>query len=252
MKISNLSTCSNKVTFNGYDAIPLKGFYMQGLTKTVEQNIFNEIKAIAEKEKLELYLNLNNKKILKSIPKIFDKDSTLSIWAQDNKAFVENFRGKQILWNLKEKILPPSELSVLGNYETNIAKFMPRGGDYYLGYNNNNEKWLLINGFHVANQNSFEQFGDEPTESILCKIFGIKSENIFKLNVFGTDLDEIVRPIGYPYILVNDYSKSATMLNEMREAYPEANESYNLISDYIENKIESEKSLKLNTDYICK
>ena len=252
MKISNLSTYSNKVTFKGYDAIPLKGFYMQGLTETVEQNIFNEIKTIAKKENLELYLNLNNKKILKSMPEFFEKDLTLSIWAQDNKAFVENSSGKQILWNLKEKKLPPSELSVLGSYETNIAQFMPRGGDYYLGYKGNNEKWLLINGYHVANQKSFEQFGDEPTEDILRQIFEIKPENIFKLNVFGTDLDEIVRPIGFPYILVNDYSKSATMLNKMKEAYPEANESYDLMSDYIKNKIKSEKALKLDPDYICK
>ena len=153
---------------------------------------------------------------------------------------------------LKRKKMPPSELSVLGSYETNIAQFMPRGGDYYLGYKGNNEKWLLINGFHVANQKSFEQFGDEPTEDILRQIFEIKPENIFKLNVFGTDLDEIVRPIGFPYILVNDYSKSAIMLNKMKEAYPEANESYDLMSDYIKNKINSEKALKLDPDYICK
>ena len=252
MKISNLPTYNNKVTFKGYDAIPLKGFYMQGLTETVEQNIFNEMKAIAEKENLELYLNLNNKKILKSIPKIFEKDPTLSIWAQDNKAFVENSKGKQILCNSKEKILPSSKLSVLGDYETNIAPFMPRGGDYYLGDTENNEKWLLINGFHVANKNSFKKFGDEPTADILCKIFGVKPENIFKLNIFGADLDEVVRPIGFPYILVNDYSKSEIMLNKVKEAYPEAKESCDLMSDYIKNKMESEKALKLDPDYICK
>ena len=252
MKVSNLSIYSNKVTFNGYDAIPLNGFYMQGLTKTVEQNIFNEMKAIAEKEKLELYLNPNNKKISNSMPKFFEIDPTLSIWAQDNKAFVENYRGKQILCSSKEKILPSSEHIVLGNYETNIAKFMPRGGDYYLGYKGNNEKWLLINGFCVADKNSFEQIGDNPTEDILCKIFGIKPENIFKLNIFGNDLDEIVRPIGFPYILVNDYNKSAAMLNKMKEAYPEANESYDLMNDYIKNRMASDEDLKLDPDYICK
>ena len=137
MKISNLPVQNNKISFNGYDTIPLKGFYMQGLTKSVEQNIFKEMKTIAEKENLALFLNLNNKKILTDIPDIKKRDATLSVWAQDNKAFVENYSGKQILWKLKEKMLPGNELSVLGDFNPNVENFMPRGGEYYIGYKNN-------------------------------------------------------------------------------------------------------------------
>lgn len=79
---------------------------------------------------------------------------------------------------------------------------MPRGGNYYLGYKPEGEKWLLINSMSITDEKSFDTFGDTPTKKHLCELFDVKPENIYVINEFTSDLDEYVRPIRFPNILV--------------------------------------------------
>ena len=185
----------NQINFSGYDAIPLQGIYMQGLTNAQEQKIFKEMKIITKEEGLDLFLNQNNKKIEKNIIDDSYIDDRLSIWAQDNKAFVKNKDGKNILWNAKESVL--TNIFPFNEYKINSKKYMPRGGNYFLGFDND-KKWMLINSLEIYEDDSFIKFGDKPTIKHLSNLFDVSPENIFTIDEFSCDLDEIVRPIGYP------------------------------------------------------
>ena len=104
--MNNLSLNNkNNISFKGYDVRPLKGLYVQGFCKPDELKIFSELKSIAKQEKFNLVFNQNNTKLSKNIDKqqLQNFDKTLSIWGQDNKAFLINkcerydVRGKRIL-----------------------------------------------------------------------------------------------------------------------------------------------------------
>ena len=49
-----------QLVFNGYDVMPLKGIYMQGLVSPAELQIFKEMKSISAKEGFDLFVNQNN------------------------------------------------------------------------------------------------------------------------------------------------------------------------------------------------
>ena len=229
----------NQINFSGYDAIPLQGIYMQGLTNAQEQKIFKEMKIITKEEGLDLFLNQNNKKIEKNIIDDSYIDDRLSIWAQDNKAFVKNKDGKNILWNAKESVL--TNIFPFNEYKINSKKYMPRGGNYFLGFDND-KKWMLINSLEIYEDDSFIKFGDKPTTKHLSNLFDVSPENIFTIDEFSCDLDEIVRPIGYPYILVNDYSKSLKNIENMKKEFPNNDKIYNRLKTNILRNLNFEKS----------
>ena len=54
---------NNKITnisFKGYDAIPLKAIYMQGIRKRAEKCIFREMKKVLQEEGVDLFVNSSN------------------------------------------------------------------------------------------------------------------------------------------------------------------------------------------------
>ena len=97
-----------QLVFNGYDVMPLKGIYMQGLVSPAELQIFKEMKSISAKEGFDLFVNQNNHSITTKQNTKIQKDNKLSIWAQDNKAFIKNKIGIQ-----KNLFLTISHLSMI-------------------------------------------------------------------------------------------------------------------------------------------
>lgn len=244
MNISNQTGLS----FQGYDVLPLRALYMQGIRKRGEVNIFREMKRIAQIEGLELYLNQDGQNIVKDFGKISGLSKHLPIWGQDNKAFVVNKNGKTILWNSKEYSINPEGLGELGDYKIDEKPYMPRGGDYYLGYKPNGEKWLLINGFSIYDKKSFKDFGDLPTKKILYDLFDVKPKNVITINSFSSDLDEFVRPIGFPYILVNDYNLSLENLEKMKNKFPNSHEPYIELKKFLTEKLNQVQSSQVEND----
>ena len=223
---------------------------MQGMRNRGEINIFREIRSVMQKEGLDIFINNTNKGM--SDRYVTDEkliDRALSIWGQDRKAFVVNKHGKQLLCNSKEAVMPQEALGELSDFKINAATYMPRGGDYYIGYKKDGEKWLLCNGYSIYDRKAFARFKDNPTYDILTEIFDVKPENIHKINIFGEDLDEVVRPIGYPYILVNDYYKSLLNLDEMLKAYPK---NFYLYSQLQTHLIKQLKNAPKSAEEICK
>lgn len=207
------------LSFHGYDAIPLKGIYMQGLATQGEREIYKEMSDMCKKEGIDLFVNENNTEITNTLQGK-TPDENLSIWAQDNKAFVENKYGKSILWNAKEKVL--EKLGELSSYKVFTPQNTPRGGNYFIGYNDDGEKWLLINSQSMYDDRTFNRFGDDAKIERCEKLFDVKPQNIIKIREFLGDIDEYIRPIGFPYILVNDYQKSLENLEKMHKEFPQS------------------------------
>ena len=230
---------NSNISFKGYDVMPLRGFLMQGFCDDGVK-IFHEIKNIAQKENIDIFVSQDNTEITKS-PKIYNEDERiLSRWAQDNKAFVLNKVGKIILHNSKEPTLEEKGLGELSDFQIDRKKYMPRGGNYYIGYKENGDKWMIINSISIADNESFAKFGDTPTKEHLIELFDIKPENIYKISDFTNDIDEVIRPLGYPNILVNDYHLSLKNLEKMRNKFPESSETYNALKKYLIQKIKEE------------
>lgn len=215
----NVLSIKQNLSFHGYDAIPLKGLYMQGLVSPDERKIYEEMRTIAQKEGVDLFVNENNTGISRELEGKAPDDE-LSIWAQDNKAFVENKFGKTILWNTKEKIV--NKLEELSTFKILPQRHTPRGGNYFLGYNNQGEKWLIVNSQSIYDDKTFDRYGDNPKIEQWVEIFDVKPKNIIKMPEFFGDIDEYIRPIGYPYILINDYEKSLDNLEKMHEKFPDS------------------------------
>ena len=237
-------------SFCGYDVTKLRGIYMQGTRNKDERNILREIRSILHNEGLQLFLNDTNMKISDRFePDMKFVDKALSIWGQDRKAFVVNKSGKQILWNTNEPVMLKEDLGPLSDFEINPAAYMPRGGNYYIGTTKNGEKWLLLNNEILS---TYSNPSNTLTEKILENIFDVKAENIFKLKISELDLDEIVRPIGYPYILVNDYNEALINIRKMKEKFPRSVDIYSKLQTYIQEQINKDSILKYQScDCIC-
>lgn len=219
MKI-NLLNHNQNCCFKGYDVVRLKGLYMQGLIKPAEKRIFNEMAKITKEEHLDLFINQNNTKISKKILSNLTADNKLSIWGQDRKAFIKQKGVDTILENPKETILSTADFSTIGNYKIQSDTYIPRGGNYYIGYKDNGEKWAIVNAMELYEQSSFDKFSDKPTKELFCKLFEIKPQNIFTINEIFRDLDEVIRPIGYPYVLVNDFSENLKNIDKLEQKFP--------------------------------
>ena len=142
-----------QLVFNGYDVMPLKGIYMQGLVSPAELQIFKEMKSISAKEGFDLFVNQNNHSITTKQNTKIQKDNKLSIWAQDNKAFIKNKIGKVLLWNSKEPVF--NNIAPFNDYKIDAGRYMPRGGNYHLGYKPEGEKWLLINSMSITDEKAY-------------------------------------------------------------------------------------------------
>ena len=246
MKVKLLNNNQN-YSFKGYDVTRLKGFYMQGINTPAEKKIFNEMTKIAKEEHLDLFINQNNTKISKKISENLTSDLKLSIWGQDRKAFVRQKGVDTILENTKEKVLCSSVFSPIGNYKIKSEKFMPRGGNYYIGYKDNDEKWAIVNSTEIYDQSSFDTFGDKPTIELFSKLLDIKPQNVFTINEFFRDIDEVIRPIGYPYVLVNNFNENLKNIDILEKKFPNSKELIAKLRNYstsqhIENHSEMLKS----------
>ena len=243
----------SNISFKGYDAIPLKALYMQGIGKRGEQNIFREMKSIAQKEGIDLYLNQHGKQVTTELtPRPYDYYH-LPVWGQDNRAFVMNKNGKVILWKTDNSSVKDFDLGSLSEYKVNEQTYMPRGGNYYIGYKENGDKWLLINSSTVTSNESFEKFKDTPTIEHIKELFDVEQKNIFMITDFSNDLDEFIRPVGYPNILVNDYNLSMENLEKMKQKFPKSNEVYKSLKIFLERNINQESTMDIvhSADEIC-
>ena len=168
MKIS-----AQNITFKGYDAAPLKRIYIeQEYSKPFE----DELKAAAKTENIRVATLYDNLK-----------------WVQDDKFITEKAGGPFFL--ASGKVSENCLVKIRSRYKMPAARsenFLA-GGNMFIGKLPNGEKWLL----------SGENNTTQDVEGI-SKAYNIPPQNIHFLPQQNYHLDMFMRPIGYPFVLVND------------------------------------------------
>lgn len=234
----------NNVSFKGYDAIKLKGLYMQGFINEHDLAICRQIKKIAEKEHLDFFINQNNKGIKRYIEAGLTSDKPLlRVWGQDRKAFLKNGTNYTIMCPRDETLIDlPEELSAFEMKQRNI---LPRGGNYYIGYKPTGEKWMIINGEYVTEYREQHYYPEKICLENIKDVYGIERENTCVTDYLCYDLDMLIRPIGYPYVLVNHDEETFKNIEKLRTKFPQSNEIYKKLIDFQKHICLTKKSNKL-------
>lgn len=130
-------------------------------------------------------------------------------WIQDNKFFVEKEGKPHVL--VTGEVSDNCKAHLRIQYDTESSKVWPYmvGGDTFIGKKPNGEKWLLM-----SDSTSDIYSGQKH---IIARNYGIKEENIYSIPSPNFHLDMLIRPVGYPYVLVNDPELSRKRLNEIRD-----------------------------------
>lgn len=232
MRINNIS----KMSFKGYDAAPIKNLYMQGIQ---EPDVFKELKQATEQENINLWA-FDNKNFTQEL----EKNHTHSgeRWAQDDKCFIKNeskFDLKNIFKKEKTEKSPSKLIVYLKQYDKNFAKSLKDkfntdykyastylvGGNIFLGNYENGEKWMLVGNEGIPER------AWELSYNTISKIYKVPANNIIVMNQPAFHLDMALRPVGYPYILVNDPELVEKNLEKYKDKLPE-----NILKEYKETR----------------
>ncbi len=161
------------INFKGYDAAPLKRIYSDGEYCHAFES---EMEQISKEEGISFEI-------------LYDKTK----WAQDGKTIIEKNGTPFLIGNNKISAgLLYTMFGWHGIQGTREEGFLT-GGNTFIGKFPNGEKWLL----------SGEDNTTDDKEKI-SKTYNIKPENIHFIPQQNYHLDMFIRPVGYPYVLVND------------------------------------------------
>ena len=182
----NINPIKNNYSFKGYDALPLKAIHIQD---RVADSFFWELEEIGKKEDFEVRYSRD---IIK--------------WTQDHKTIIEkkgqpfmlaSYRsGDSFFEDLRKKY------NISGRNSANYVT----GGNCFIGKNHRGEKWMLVGR---------EEFLTETERKEVGKEYGIKPKNIIEIPQHDFHLDMFMRPIGYPFILVNNPKLVKEKLREL-------------------------------------
>jgi hypothetical protein len=116
-------------------------------------------------------------------------------WAQDDKCIIEKNKKPYLIGcdEISNNLLSSFKFKykIDGSREYGFTT----GGNTFIGKYPNGEKWILIGE---------DEFNQGLKKEDISKTYQIKKENIFIIPQQSFHLDMFLRPIGFPYILVND------------------------------------------------
>lgn len=182
----------NNTSFKGYDARPLKGFFMGAES----QGVLNEMQNIGKKEGFKIYTKLRNvpHQICGEYMRGYGGFETMETWAQD-------------LWTFcKRKLLTSSSNNAqkIANYfgasQTHVGNHLA-GGNFFI-VNNNGEDELIVG------KDALEKF----TLDDLKKIYEVNKVHILPQMDFHIDL--FIRPLDKKRVLVADDNLSLQILKK--------------------------------------
>lgn len=183
----------NSFNFKGYDACPLKSVYMQGIDEEGQKNIYQELKAMGKRDGFGVYY-------YDGIGKVSSDDDPKCVkfatrWAQDDKTFI-NQNGKKVLATESQYRTPYYTFARALKTPLVLDDNHATGGNCFIGKKPDGEKWMLV-GIDEDKKKGYSL-------SDLSSLYDIKPQNIHFISQPDFHLDMAIRPIGYPYILVND------------------------------------------------
>lgn len=244
MKVNNFSNLG--LNFRGYDAVPLKALYMQGVSDRGQLNILEEMAGVASKENIDLYV-FNDENIIKpSEAKILPRYCS-SRWAQDRKTFLNTRDGKKLIWASNEPSYNGNVKRFFADWKLEKDFMNPAGGNFFIGKNENGEKWLLIGQDNVKlpQCKSYEVEYQRKTLTELSNLYDIKEENIYVIKQPNFHLDMSLRPVGFPYILVDDPNLSLKNLDMLESRFPN-DKNLAKMREYLNEKLKSPTYAKVD------
>ena len=242
INIMNITVNNYGINFNGYDVLPLRGLYMQGSAKSLKRGVYEEMSNISKKNNLTLYVNQVG--VITKNWRDYCENNYLNgnIWAQDTVSFILDKGAKTILWNSKVEPIPANRMSDLTDFYPCYYKDIPRGGNYYIGFKPDKSKWMIISSKTVQDENEmpnfsiegFRSLNEKVTKSVICNRFDIKPENLYIVDTSIRDLDEIIRPIGYPYVLINSADECLKNIYLLKNKFKNDAAMTNLLNNMVE------------------
>lgn len=162
------------LSFKGYDATTLSAIHIQN---RLYNAISKELDEVAQQEELEIKCS---------------SDSTK--WSQDYKTIIEK-RNKPFMitdWQIDADFFDKlkKKYGISGQEKRSFIE----GGNCFIGRNIFGENFMLVGENSIG-------YGDKNQ---ISKTYNVKSKNIFKLPQQNFHLDMFIRPIGHPYVLVNN------------------------------------------------
>ena len=179
----------NNISFKGYDAAPLKRIYLEANTCSPFQK---EMQQVGKQEKIEITPLPSRRRWIQDMKTIIEKD---------NKPFMLAHTCPD------DSFFEPLKLIFgINNLGT---QYYQEGGNSFIGKYPNGEKWMIIgkDGEKYANKTA------------IGKNYGIKPENIHFIPQQDYHLDVTMRPIGYPYILVDDPELTKQHLKSLEQDF---------------------------------
>lgn len=181
MKISSI-TNSIITSFKGYDALPIKALHIAPSWGKIKE----ELQDISDKEKIELKESEYNQLFNQDFKVIIERNGIPNLIMQDNLEIMGQYKPKiEAHYGMRSEFQDIFDRS----------KGFISGGNFFLGKKPTGEKWMLIG--------SSEQRQPIDKKQIE-KLYDVKEENIHFIQQQDYHLDLSIRPIGYPYVLINN------------------------------------------------
>ena len=166
---------SPTINFKGYAAAPLKAVFLESSTC---EPIEKEMKQIAKQEGFEIRYAYDYIK-----------------WAQDFKTIIEQGKTPYVIGNCRVDEGFYENIEKMYGIKKLETKTFCTGGNSFIGKYPNGEKWMLVGE---------DEIRKNKTKKDIAKQYGIKEENIFSVPQQNFHIDMFLRPLEYPYILVDD------------------------------------------------
>lgn len=221
-----MNLLTSKINFKGYDASPLRRITVSDI---FAQPLLKELKTIGEKENIEILSTPWGPQ-----------------WYQDSEVVLDGGKNKKphLLINKTNEITRwhYQERTDTKNYSIEVSSHYIKGGDCYIGKCPNGEKWMLL-----GEEEEYKKDLDN-----ISKKYNIKPQNIHFIPKKNYHLDTYIRPIGYPYVLVDDEEMVLKLFDEMnsKKKYKKSD-----IKDFRKSIIDFEQKRKekyCSTDDVCK
>jgi len=200
----------SNISFMGYDAIPIKNVYF-------EQVCFDDFKksivSVAKQEKF-------------GIKKVIDDRK----WIQDSKSFVEKDNGAYVACESGVLSAFVNEMKYKHGISAEQKFGFCTGGNVFIGKNYFGEKWMLVG------EDDFRNYSYDDDIEYVATTYGVDKKNIFPIPQQNFHLDLFIRPIGYPYVLVNSPKLVFENLEKIQDGSIEAKELLKNAKMFYQNK----------------
>lgn len=191
MKITSIQ----KQNFKGYDAAPIKNLYLSVLEANDERDLFDDIQNVAKREGIGLWTITGDRLFEGREPETWVGRYPADIWTQDRIFFTEGNGCTQVhpaksLLGIHHGI--SNDFEVKNKIKTSDTFLSTDCGNFFVGKKENGEKYVLAGAESISDARK------------IAELQNIKKENIHIIPQPAFHIDMIVRPIGFPYILVHD------------------------------------------------